>query len=83
MKTVALGGERAVLELAKITHSGMTNEFSKIVENWIATARHRKFDRPYTEVIYQPMLELLAYLRANGFKRLSFRAGELNLCAFG
>jgi phosphoglycolate phosphatase-like HAD superfamily hydrolase len=76
MKTVAAGGERAVLELATITHAGMTtDEFSKIVEDWIANARHPKFNRPYTEVIYQPMLELLAYLRANGFKTFIVSGG--------
>jgi hypothetical protein len=68
MKTIAAGGEKGVLELATITHAGMTtDEFSKIVEDWIANARHPKFNRLYTDVIFQPMLELLAYLRASGF----------------
>ena len=76
MKTIAAGGERAVLELATITHAGMTtDEFSKIVEDWIASAKHPKFNRPYTDVIYQPMLELLAYLRANGFKTFVVSGG--------
>jgi len=57
-----------------------TEEFSKIVEEWIATARHPKFNRLYTELIFQPMFELLIYLRANGFKTLIAPAGELNLC---
>jgi hypothetical protein len=56
MKTVAAGGERAILELATITHAGMTtDEFAKIVEDWIASARHPKFNRLYTDIIYQPI----------------------------
>ena len=76
MKTVAAGGERAILELGMITHAGVTtDEFAKIVEDWITNARHPKFNRPYTDVIYQPMLELLAYLRANGFKTFIVSGG--------
>jgi hypothetical protein len=76
MKTLAAGGERGLLELAKITHAGMTtDEFPKIVEDWFATARHPKFNRPYTELIFQPMLELLAYLRAHGFKTFIVSGG--------
>jgi phosphoglycolate phosphatase-like HAD superfamily hydrolase len=78
MKTVAAGGAKGILELATITHAGMTtDEFSKIVEDWIATARHPKFNRLYTDVIYQPMLELLAYLRANGFKTFIVSGGGI------
>ena len=51
------------------THAGMsTKQFEAIVTDWLATARHPRFSRPYTELVYQPMVELLAYLRANGFK---------------
>jgi phosphoglycolate phosphatase-like HAD superfamily hydrolase len=76
MKTVAAGGVKGIVELAAVTHAGMTSdEFSKIVEDWIASAKHPKFDRLYTEVIYQPMLELLAYLRANGFKTFIVSGG--------
>jgi phosphoserine phosphatase len=51
------------------THAGMTtDEFRQIVSDWLATARHPRFKRPYTELTYAPMKELLAYLRANGFK---------------
>ncbi len=76
MNTVAAGGVRAVLELAMITHAGMTtDEFSKIVEDWITSAKHPKFNRPYTDLIFQPMLELLAYLRANGFKTFIVSGG--------
>ena len=78
MKTVAAGGLRGLLELATITHAGMTtDDFSKIVEEWITSARHPKFNRPYTELIFQPMLELLAYLRANGFKTFIVSGGGI------
>jgi len=78
MKTVAAGGLRGLLELATVTHAGMTtDEFAKIAEEWIATARHPKFDRPYTDLIFQPMLELLAYLRANGFKTFVVSGGGI------
>jgi phosphoserine phosphatase len=66
---VLAGGETALLQLVMATHAGMTtDEFEQVVKDWIATARHPRFDRPYTECVYQPMLELLRYLRANGFK---------------
>ncbi len=69
MKTLFAAGERALIELVMATHAGMTTEeFEQIVMDWLATARHPRFDRLYTECVYQPMLELLAYLRANGFK---------------
>jgi phosphoglycolate phosphatase-like HAD superfamily hydrolase len=78
LKAVAASGERGLLELAMTTHAGMTTEeFSKIVEDWITQARHPKFNRPYTEVIFQPMLELLAYLRANGFKTFIVSGGGI------
>jgi phosphoglycolate phosphatase-like HAD superfamily hydrolase len=76
MKAVAAGGVRGILELATITHAGMTtDEFAKIVQDWFASARHPRFNRPYTDVIFQPMLELLAYLRANGFKTFVVSGG--------
>jgi hypothetical protein len=60
------------------THAGMTTEeFSKIVADWIATAKHPKSGRPYTEMVYQPMLELLAHLRANGFKTFIVSGGGI------
>ena len=69
MKTLAAAGEHGMAELAMATHAGMTTEeFQKIVTDWFATARHPRWKRPYTELSYQPMIELLAYLRANGFK---------------
>jgi phosphoglycolate phosphatase-like HAD superfamily hydrolase len=76
MKTVAAEGVRGILELATITHAGMTtDQFAQIVRDWFARARHPKFNRPYTDVIFQPMLELLAYLRANGFKTFVVSGG--------
>jgi len=78
MKTVAARGLRGLLELATMTHAGMTtDEFATIVEEWIAKARHPKFNRLYTELIFQPMLELLAYLRANGFKTFIVSGGGI------
>jgi phosphoserine phosphatase len=69
MKALAAAGEKGLLELILATHSGMTSEeFQKIASDWINAARDPKFKKPYTELVYQPMLELLAYLRANGFK---------------
>lgn len=76
MKAVAAGGEHAIAELVMVTHAGTTtDQFSRIVLDWIASARHPRFDRPYTELIFQPMLELLAYLRANGFKTFVVSGG--------
>ena len=70
------GGEKAMLDIVMATHAGMTTEeFEKIVKEWIATAKHPKTGRLYTEMVYQPMLELLAYLRANGFKTFIVSGG--------
>jgi phosphoglycolate phosphatase-like HAD superfamily hydrolase len=69
LKGMAAAGQKGLVELVTSTHAGMTTEeYHSIVKNWLATARHPRFQRPYTECVYQPMLELLAYLRANGFK---------------
>jgi hypothetical protein len=76
MKALAESGERGLVEIIMVTHAGMTTEeFSKIVTDWLASARHPRFNRPYTELVYQPMLELLAYLRANGFKTFIVSGG--------
>ena len=76
MKTAAESGERGLMELLMVTHAGMTTEeFETIVRDWLAKARHPRFDRPYTELVYQPMIELLAYLRANGFKTFIVSGG--------
>jgi phosphoserine phosphatase len=69
MKTLAASGEKGVLELIMATHAGMTtDQFAAVVKDWLATAKHPKLGRPYTDLVYQPMLEVLAYLRANGFR---------------
>lgn len=66
---LASAGEKGIVELGMATHAGMTtDEFSKIVTDWFATARHPKFKRPYNEITFLPMRELLDYLRNNGFK---------------
>jgi hypothetical protein len=68
LRSALAGGEKAVAELMAATHSGMTtDEFAAQVRAWIATARHPRFGRLYTELAYRPMLELLAYLRDSGF----------------
>ena len=78
VKGALAGGERAMLEIIVATHAGMTTaEFEQIVKDWIATAKHPKFKRPYTECVYQPMVELLAYLRANGFKTFIVSGGGI------
>jgi hypothetical protein len=78
MKTVLAGGEHALLELVMATHAGnTTEEFAQIVKDWIATAKHPNTGRHYTEMVYQPMLELLAYLKANGFKTFIVSGGGI------
>ena len=78
VKSALAGGERALLEMAMATHAGMTTEeFEKIVTDWLSTAKHPTTKRPYTEMVYQPMLELLAYLRANGFKTFIVSGGGI------
>ena len=75
-KAVAAGGEHGLAEIIAATHAGnTTEEFSRIVADWIDTARHPKSNRQYTEMVYQPMLEVLAYLRANGFKTFIVSGG--------
>ncbi len=78
VKGALAGGEHALLEMAMATHAGMTTEeFETIVTDWIATARHPKTGRLYTEMVFQPMLELLAYLRANDFKTFIVSGGGI------
>jgi phosphoglycolate phosphatase-like HAD superfamily hydrolase len=78
LKGVLAGGEHALVELVMATHAGTTTEeFEQVVKDWIATAKHPRFNRPYTECVYQPMLELLAYLRANGFKTYIVSGGGI------
>jgi phosphoglycolate phosphatase-like HAD superfamily hydrolase len=68
IEALAAAGEKGMVELVMASHAGMsTAQFEAIVTDWLDKARHPRFKRPYTELAYQPMLELLAYLRANGF----------------
>jgi phosphoserine phosphatase len=78
LKTALAGGDHALLEIVMATHAGMTTvEFEQIVKDWIATAKHPKTGKLFTEMTYQPMLELLAYLRANGFKNFIVSGGGI------
>jgi haloacid dehalogenase-like hydrolase len=78
LKALAGFGERGMLELIMATHAGMTTEaFETIVVQWLASARHPRFNEPYTSLVYQPMLELLAYLRANGFQTFMVSGGGI------
>ena len=84
INAVATSGEKGMMELAMATHAGMTtDEFEQIVTDWITTARHPRFKRLYTECVYQPQLELLAYLRDNGFKTFIVSGGGSSSCAPG
>jgi phosphoglycolate phosphatase-like HAD superfamily hydrolase len=76
LKAAAASGEKGLLEVIAATHAGnTTEEFAGIVSDWITTARHPQIQRPYTELVYKPMVELLAYLRAKGFKTFIVSGG--------
>jgi hypothetical protein len=78
LKSLAASGEKGLLQVVAATHAGMTTEeFEKTVKDWITTAKHPKTGKLYTEMVYQPMLELLAYLRANGFKTFIVSGGGI------
>ncbi|MGH6789216.1 MAG: HAD family hydrolase [Pseudolabrys sp.] len=78
MRAVAAAGEKGLLEMVAATHAGMTtDEFTKTVVAWTETARHPRFKRLYTELTYQPVRELLDYLRANGFKTFIVSGGGI------
>ncbi len=78
VKSVFAGGLPALMQLVIATHSGMTTEdFDNVAREWLATKRHPKTNRLYTEMVFQPMLELLAYLRANGFKTFIVSGGGI------
>ena len=80
MKGVMATGIKGIGELAMATHAGMTtDEFAAIARDWFATAKHPKFGVPFTRVVYQPMLELLQYLRSNGFSTFIVSGGGLEL----
>jgi haloacid dehalogenase-like hydrolase len=72
------GGEKSILALVTATSTGMSSaEFDTLVRDWLATAKHPRFNQPYTSMVYQPMIELLTYLRANGFKTFIVSGGGM------
>nr|WP_246072177.1 HAD family hydrolase [Martelella lutilitoris] len=78
MKGLEKSGKKGVVELIAATHTGMsTADFEQIVADWFKTAKHPRFDRPYTELAYQPMLEVLDYLRDNDFKTYIVSGGGI------
>ena len=78
VKGALAGGEPAIVQIIMHTHAGMTaEEFETIVKEWITTAKHPVTHKLYTEMVYQPMLELLAYLRGNGFKTFIVSGGGI------
>lgn len=78
MKGALVGGENSLVAMVMATHAGMTTEeFEKVVNDWITTAKHPKTGKPFTSMVYQPMLELLAYLRSNGFKTFIVSGGGI------
>ena len=78
LQTALAGGDHALLEVIMATHAGMTTaEFEQIVKDWITTARHPKTGQLFTDMTYQPMLEVLSYLRANGFKNFIVSGGGI------
>lgn len=77
-KALTASGYEGLMELLMATHAGMTQaQFQDSVKQWLATAKHPRYNRPYTELVYQPMLELLTYLRANGFKTYIVSGGGI------
>lgn len=78
IEALAASGEKGLLEIMAATHAGMTTEaFTTSVQEWLAVARHPRFDRLYTDLAYKPMIELLDYLRANGFKTFIVSGGGI------
>ncbi len=78
MAGLAATGEKGLLEIVAATHAGMTTEeFAGIVSEWMETARHPRFARPYDQLVFQPMLELLTFLRANRFKTFIVSGGGI------
>jgi phosphoglycolate phosphatase-like HAD superfamily hydrolase len=76
--TALSGDERSVVELVLASHTGMTvEEFEQVVKDWLATARHPTTGRPFTEMVYQPMLELLDYLRSHEYKTYIVSGGGI------
>jgi hypothetical protein len=78
MKALVASGEKGVLEILMASHAGVTTEeFERIVKDWLATAKHPRFNRPFTDLVFQPMLEVLAHLRENGFKTYIISGGGI------
>ena len=78
LKSALAGGDKAIVQIVGASHGGITtDEFNRIVKEWLRTAKHPTLNRPYTECVYQPMLELLAYLRANNFKTFIVSGGGI------
>ncbi len=78
MPALVASGKKGLLDLVMATHGGMTTaEFEQIVRSWLAAARHPRFQRPYTDLVFQPMLEVLTYLRRNGFKTFIVSGGGI------
>jgi phosphoserine phosphatase len=78
VQTALAGGEKAIVPIVMATHAGITtDEFARDVQDWTRTARHPKTGRAYTEMVYEPMLELLAFLRQNGFKTFIVSGGGI------
>lgn len=78
MQALETSGEKGLLKLIMATHAGMiTTEFEQTVKDWLAATKHPRFKRPYTDLVFQPMLEVLAYLRANGFKTFIISGGGI------
>jgi haloacid dehalogenase-like hydrolase len=78
MRALAEAGERGLAEIIMATHADIsTGDFERVVTDWLSTARQPRFKQPYTDCVYQPMIELLAYLRANGFKTYIVSGGGI------
>lgn len=78
MKALAAAGEKGLLQIVGATHSGMSTEaFETLVLDWLASARHPKLDKPYTKLVYQPMLELIDYLQDNDFETYIVSGGGI------
>jgi len=78
LKTLAETGTKGMLTLVMASHAGMTTEaFARIVVDWVTTAKHPRFNRLFTDLVYQPMLETLALLRQNGFKTYIVSGGGI------
>ena len=78
MKTLMSHGEHGLIQIVMATHGGNTvTEFEQIVKDWLATAKHPRFNRPYTDLVYQPMLELINYLKSSDFKTFIVSGGGI------